>query len=563
MTLFAVSTLITSIVAIVLGVFVVSRKLKDEINLLFFLLSVALATWAFGLYKVVVSGSESEAMFWLKVLYLGAIFIPVIFYHFLSVFLRLNRKIIIAAGYVISSVFLLLNFFSRSFIQGAPPLAGFNYWVKGGTAYYLFFLYFVISIMVVFIDALLYRGDLSETEKRQFEFIKYGSIIGFLGGTTNFFPQFFNVYPFGNYLVIFFLLSVTYSIVKYQLFNIKVIATQLLIFVIWIALVIQIFLAENLQQRIIQGTVLVLIIFFGILLIRSVQKEVKDREEKERLAEQLGVANIRLRALDQAKSDFITIASHQLRSPLTAIKGYSSLILEGSYGAVTDKLKDPLNKIFASASHMVVLIDDFLNLSRIERGKMEFTFAKADLKQMIKDLFDEYAIINEKTKRNLELDLEIEKGEKFELNIDGLKIRQVMGNLIDNAVKYTKQGYVKVSLYKDKDRGRAIFKVQDNGVGMDKETQEKIFQKFVRATGMMALHTEGVGLGLYVAKKIIDVHQGRIWAESEGMGKGSTFYIELPLNFVTPAVIEIQDDTLLAEPEKSPAKGAEDFIGKL
>ncbi|MEK6830532.1 MAG: histidine kinase dimerization/phospho-acceptor domain-containing protein, partial [Nanoarchaeota archaeon] len=134
--------------------------------------------------------------------------------------------------------------------------------------------------------------------------------------------------------------------------------------------------------------------FFGTLLIRSVLKEIKTREQMEKLAGELGVANEKLKQLDQAKTEFISIASHQLRSPLTAIKGYSSMIIEGSYGAISEKVKETINKIFVSSNRLVSIIGDFLDVSRIELGKMQYEFTDFDIREMVQNLVEEFKANN-------------------------------------------------------------------------------------------------------------------------------------------------------------------------
>ncbi|MFH1789824.1 MAG: HAMP domain-containing sensor histidine kinase, partial [bacterium] len=236
------------------------------------------------------------------------------------------------------------------------------------------------------------------------------------------------------------------------------------------------------------------------------------------------------------KSDFVTITSHQLRAPITAVKGYASMVLEGTYGPVPEKLKQPLDRIFQSSDRLVRLIGDFLNLSRIERGKMEYDFQKFDLKELVKNLYEDFGQINRKRRVPLDFSLNLDESQKFMVVADQEKIRQAMSNITDNALKYTKKGFVKISLYKDDLRERIIFKIQDSGMGIDKEGLARIFQKFTRArNGSLSVHVEGTGLGLYVAKEILKEHEGDIRAESRGIGKGSAFYIELPMKFITPA----------------------------
>jgi signal transduction histidine kinase len=368
-----------------------------------------------------------------------------------------------------------------------------------------------------------------EPQKSSIKYIIIGSIIGFTAGATNFFLWYnIPILPYGNILVSIYPLVLAIAIFKYQLFNIRVIATELLTFTIWIFVLIRFFLLETIQERLINGGLLVFLIISGILLIRSVLKEVRQREKIEELAKELETANEKLKKLDQAKSDFVTITSHQLRSPVTAIKGYASMLSEGTFGEIPEKAKMAAERIFQSSNRLVALIGDFLNLSRIERGKMEYDFKKVDLKEIIKSIIDEFKAINLTEKKNLDFSFNVSEKEDFMATIDSDKIRQVIYNLIDNAMKYTKTGFIKIFLYKEPEKRAIGLKVEDSGIGMNQGALGQIFEKFTRAEGPSTLHTEGTGLGLYVAKEILKAHEGTIWAESEGQGKGSTFCVELP-----------------------------------
>lgn len=247
------------------------------------------------------------------------------------------------------------------------------------------------------------------------------------------------------------------------------------------------------------------------------------QREVERQTAELKRTNEELEKLDKAKSDFISIASHQLRTPLSAIKGFSSMMLEGSYGLITDILRDKLEKIYESAERLIRLVNDLLDLSHMEGGKMEFHFGKVDLTAMVQSVTEELAPTA--LKKKLVLDFVKPKKELF-VRADEQKLRQVVMNLIDNAVKYTESGLVNVSLG-EKD-GWAQFSVKDTGIGMEQKEIANLFQKFMRGSEASHYHTEGAGVGLYVAKKLIEEHKGDVWAESEGEGKGSTFFVKLP-----------------------------------
>lgn len=248
------------------------------------------------------------------------------------------------------------------------------------------------------------------------------------------------------------------------------------------------------------------------------------KKEINKATSDLKKANIELQKLDQAKSDFISIASHQLRTPLTIIKGFVSMILEGLYGPVSEAQKDKLEKIYESNERLSRLVDDLLNLSHIEGGKMKFDLKKTGLSKMVKDVIEELSFQAERKK--LELKFKKPAKEIFVL-ADGEKLRHIVFNLIDNAIKYTEKGEIEVFLEKTPD-DFIQFKVQDTGVGIDKKELPNLFKKFSRGANAPRYHTEGVGIGLYVAKRMMEEHKGEIWAESAGDGKGSAFFVKLP-----------------------------------
>ena len=232
-----------------------------------------------------------------------------------------------------------------------------------------------------------------------------------------------------------------------------------------------------------------------------------------------------LKVLDKAKSEFISMASHQLRTPLSAIKGYISMLIEGSYGRIPEKAREKLSSVFQSNERLIKIVNELLNISKIELGKIEVEKSPAQLEELIRSCFEEMKI--EAEKKRIKIIFEKPKVPLPQIKIDQLKIRQVILNLIDNAIRYTQKGKIELKTEKV---GLAIrFSVRDTGEGLTEKEQKEIFTGFVRGSAGINYFIEGAGLGLYVAKKFLELHQGRIWAESKGKGKGSTFYIELPI----------------------------------
>lgn len=243
------------------------------------------------------------------------------------------------------------------------------------------------------------------------------------------------------------------------------------------------------------------------------------------LYERLKIANENLKALDAARSEFITIASHQLRTPPATIKWYLSAILAGDYGKIKKEAREIIEKTNRTNNSLISLIDDMLNVSRIERGKMEFLFEKTDLLPLAKITYEQ--LLPQSIEKNLKLSFKAQKKTLPKIMADKEKIRQVMNNLIDNAIKYTKQGGIAVKLWQE---GSNInFSVTDTGKGITLEEQGAIFQKFNRGKES-SKQSAGLGLGLYVAKIVIEQHHGKIWAESKGPGQGSIFSFSLPIH---------------------------------
>jgi len=258
--------------------------------------------------------------------------------------------------------------------------------------------------------------------------------------------------------------------------------------------------------------------------------QVKDLSQnlQERVREQtreLREAYEELKTLDKAKTEFISMASHQLRTPLTSIKGYLSMLLEGDYGKLNPRIITALENVSHSSDRLIRLVNDLLNISRIELGKMEVIKKPVQIEKLVKSCYQE--MLSEARKKKLEFICHQPKVPLPRLKIDELKIRQVFLNLIDNAIRYTRKGRIEINLKKK--TKAVLFSIKDTGEGLSRKEKKRIFDGFTRGTAGMVLFTEGVGLGLHVAKKYLDLHQGKIWAESPGKGKGSIFYVELPI----------------------------------
>jgi len=246
------------------------------------------------------------------------------------------------------------------------------------------------------------------------------------------------------------------------------------------------------------------------------------KQVKNRLAE-VKEANERLKLLDEAKTNFVSITSHQLRTPIAGVKGYLSMLLEGDFGEMTQEQKEIMRFNLANIERLVKLIDLFLDVSKIEAGKLRLDKEECDLSAIIKSVMQEFSNqIAVKKKLKVIYD---KPSEKSNVTCDSERIRHVISNLVDNAIKYTPEGKIEISLEVKDDR--EIIKIKDNGIGVSKKEAPRLFDKFVRAEGGYRNNANGSGLGLYIVKRIVEGHGGKVWVESPGEGKGATFYVEI------------------------------------
>ncbi len=420
----------------------------------------------------------------------------------------------------------------------------------------------IIGGLVLLIRKLRHARGL---ERTQFWFIFWGALITIsLIFTFNFFlPAVFDwvrLIPLGAVFILPFVAFTSYAIFKHHLLNVKVIATEIVAFLLAVVTLFEIVFAQGLGAIIFQSGVFLLVLSFSILLIKSVLREVEQREELERLNAILSEEKAKVEELSRFKTQLLSLASHQVKAPLSAIKGFVSLILDGTYGAITDATKETLGKVKRSADGLVDLINNMLDLRKVEEGKMEYQFSETDIVKIVTDTVEELRPLA--AAKKLELNFTPPQAPIL-ITADGQKLKQVIQNLIDNAIKYTstppessgqadsthstgsgqagsldvardkspQAAFVNVVLREEQSKEMpekqiVVFSVQDYGFGIKPQLMPYLFEEFVRDEAVKR-EIRGTGLGLYIARKIVEAHGGRIWAESKGDGQGSIFFVEL------------------------------------
>ncbi len=552
----------TVIVAMLIGFFVFWKGKQILINRLLFAISACFSLWVISnliLWTNIHSDLMLFAWSFLRVL---SSLISILSIYFIYVFLEKKD-----VPLLLKSVFLILV---TPVIILSPThinLRGFN--ITGCDAYMFEGLLFQFSriffgvLAMAWIFVLLVR----KYRKAEADFRKQILLMGL--GMELFLFSFFietflaayltdmGILPdsrlefYGLFGMTVFMGFLAYLIVKFKAFRIKMLAAQALVTTIVVLVGAQYFFTPltNVTNMILISVTVLVAWILGVWLVKSVKLEVKRKEQLQKLADSLAVSNDKLRVvnvklekIDATKTDFINIASHQLHKVPTPIKGYLSLLLEGDYGKLTKEQRRVLENINSANDRQISLVDDLLNVARLESGRFKLNFESKQLANICQEVYDN--LLPAAEEKGLELAYKQPNQKLPELILDKGKIFEAIFNFVDNAIKYTSKGKVDMrveldskSQYRlrekdDNQKGQlkgAVIRctVSDTGAGISEENIAELFAKFSRKDTANA-NIEGTGLGLYVVKLMIEAHGGRTWAESEGEGKGSRFIIEIP-----------------------------------
>jgi len=522
-TLYTIPPFLSSVLFLTLGIFIYLNNRKSNVNITFALICFVTFWWQFSWFILFNIQSEVLANYLVKIGYVGIIFIPIFCFHFILSFLRKFSKFdryLLYFSYLMGLIFevtlLTTNYFIDGFYKyfwGFYPRADIFHLL-----YLLLLTILVIRIFYLLFSNLTKKKEVSSTEYLQTRYMLFASIFYAIASSDFIVNYGVEFYPFGFLFISFFLGITAFAIVKHYLFGIRVILTELLVGITGVTLLIWAMIAESVMLNILGSVLFVLFLIFGYQLTRSVIKEIELRGELEK-------AYAELERIDTAKTEFLSMASHQLRTPLGVIKGYISMMLEGDYGEIPEEAKERLKNAYVSNDRLVKLVNDLLDVTRLEMGRIELNLEKASIEEIISSVVEEMKGTAEK--KGLYLKWAKPATALPEMSLDKNKIRQVILNLVDNGIKYTQKGGITVKVRRMNSEVR--IEVRDTGVGMEKKEIANLFEIMARGRAGFQYWMQGAGLGLYTAKKFAEMHGGKVWAESPGKDKGSTFYIELPI----------------------------------
>lgn len=473
-------------------------------------------------------------IYWAKLIWVTASLMIPVFYYFAVYFPRkvksyLPLNIIFI---LLGAIFSILSLWSDLLIKNIS-IKDWGNEISYGSLIYPFYAALIGSIIFGLWTILRKYILLSRIEKVKIKYFIFGIGI-FLTANIVFgviMPALFGNSEFtslGDYSAIFFIGFTAYAIMRHQLFNIKVIATESIVILLSFGLLVETFISNSIGELIIKVIIWGLATYGGWQLIKSVKLEIQQKEELEHLAKKLEETNVHLKDLDRLKDDFLSMASHELNTPLAAIEGYLSMILEEGMGGgdnLSPQTREYLNRIFKASGRLSEIVKDLLNVSRIESGRIHLIYAEGQIEQIVKDAVNE--IDPKLHEKNHTICMELPSEPLPVSWMDITRITEVVINFLGNAVKYTDDGgHIEIGA-KEED-GNILVWVKDNGKGIPKDKSERVFQKFTQVD-VLKDEVKGTGLGMYISQKFVELHKGKIWFESEGEGKGTVFYFSLPI----------------------------------
>lgn len=518
-----------------LGIFVFLTKRESKVNQYFFLFSIAATLWGLSMLFFRSMAGLTEATAFARILYASAATIPYAFLFFIRVFpedkfnLPKKSELYLLFPFLIILVLALIP--NTLIVDTFKPSDGGEQEIVFNLFFHSFFALYIITYFTLCYGLLLYKYlKFTGIQKQQISYVIVGTFVATIVGVcSNLIMPLLGYFQFnwlGQVGIITMVGAISFSILKHKLFNLKIVAAQFIVYALCVSLFIRLLISSDTSDIVVNMIFLVTSVAIGFLLIKSVENEVAQREKVEKLAVDLEQANDRLKEVDQLKSEFLSLATHQIRAPLTAIKGYASLILEGDYGEVSEPVFKAVDVISKSCQNLVMIVNDFLNISRIEQGRMKYDLSEFDLRAITEQVLTELKPNIENAGLTCTCAGSAEQHTPVMVYADSGKVRQVIGNLVDNAIKYTPQGGITVDVSSHDTIARLT--ITDTGIGIAKEDIGKLFNKFTRAKDANKTNVIGTGLGLYVAKQMVEAQGGKIWIESDGVGKGTTFIVELP-----------------------------------
>jgi signal transduction histidine kinase len=546
--------ILVALMNMVYGLIVYSRNRHDDTNFFFFLLTLCVSFWGVMMFLYRSFTDPSLDVFAARLLYVAAATIPFSFLYFVFIFPESKITLKVWQKYLLPLPFLIIviiSLFPDWLINGTILYTNHEYYIEFNKGFHTIYAIYIIGYFSWAYLLLLNNWRKSSgTLRLQFGYIIIGTIVStFIGLITNLILPYFEIFVlnwFGQIGTVFMISMISYSIMKYKLFNVRVIATEIFTFTLWIFILVRTVTDQTLTDKLADSGLFTVTLVVGILLIRSVIREVRQREKMEKQEKALEIAN-------EQQENFIHFLSHEVKGILGKNKAMFAYLLEGSgqdaaQGTSTSQAEQTISsdvkplvlQSLNDTNQSVDMVIDILRSADLKTGRMKFDKKPFDFETSVLEAVA--ALKPEAEHKGLKLDVVVEPGMPYKIVGDREALSlHVVHNLIDNAVRYTLSGSITVRLAHGDTDGTnnarpakwpktVLFSVSDTGVGITSEDKSRLFTEGGHGKDSIKVNIHSTGYGLYFAKGIVEAHGGRIWAESEGVpGKGSTFFVELPV----------------------------------
>lgn len=555
----------------IIGCVVYTMARKKRSSLFFLLIALSTATWTISNYF---ANNDSLYVYYINALVFLAGWLSIQFIVlFTNNFPEDNtKKLFDLLLFTPTIIFIFLLFFTRSIIAGTEKIPIGIDIVPGPFFHVYTFCIIVYFLLFIGLAIYKYHHAVGETRKQTLYLTLSFAVTILIAFFTNLIaPSILGIKDlsdYGPYVIIVVLGASSLVILRYRFLSTRLIFTEGAVYVLWFILAVDIGSSQTWGRLFLRILVLAAVIIIGRLLIKSVKTEIHQKDSLQKLSAGLKIANIRLKQLDAMKTEFVSMASHELLTPISAIEGYLSMIVDEKLVRVDDpKLQKFITNIYKSSKRLARLVADLLNISRIEEGRLLVEKKVVNLAEMIQSTVEELHFKAQDNRIKLSTISKIDP-RWTDTFVDADKIKEVLVNLAGNSIKYNKPGgqvlmwseiwpTMKVeqrfnsmahNVVDHSKNGQGalqrianpaymqmvgdkqiVVAVRDNGVGIAREDIGKLFQKFSRVGDWSTQEVQGTGLGLYVSKALVEMHHGKIWVESGGLNKGSTFYFSLPL----------------------------------
>ena len=515
------SHLLAIVLALAVGFFVFFQNRKELQNRLLFIIMLAFAAWSF--FDLILWANERPELimfFWAMIILVEPLVYALCVY-FMDVFVNkkdisFRKKIgifslLLPIVVLLPTSFTLVNFdLSNCYREPVEGLVA---------TYYVYIIEIIYAFWILFYAfRKLNRPD--GAERKQVILITTGIIlflVSFVSGNIiGSITENWTLAQVGLFSMPIFALFLGYLIVKFKTFNAKMIAAQALVFALGLSVLGILFVRTIENVRAVAIATLVLIIIMGYLLIRGVKKEIEQRE-------QLAKLNVDLQESIKQRESLVHLVTHKVKGSFTRTKFIFAGLLDGTFGKITPEVEKVARQGFEFDQGGLETVDLVLNVANLEKGIIKYDMKPVNFREILEQTISEKKGPIES--KGLKLESEIKDG-NYKVLGDAIWLKEVVNNLLENSTKYTRQGTITVNL--SDGNNKVLLSVKDTGIGITPEDEKNLFTEGGRGKESIKVNVDSTGYGLYSVKLIVDAHKGRVWEHSEGTGKGSQFYVELP-----------------------------------